>query len=285
MSLLLQLIDRPIAFQRSFVRLGVGVTGALLLSQMVYWHNRTDGEWFYKTQAELEDETGLSRYEQEGARKKLLSCGVLEELKKGIPAKLYFRVNESRLQELLFAFDEAGKTSNQGCGISASLVAENQQAGMGKTSIPACGNPASIHTVDYTETTTETTNTLGASGDEPPAKKNKNAYPEEFEKAWKAYPAREGSNPKNSAYSAWNARNREGVDPETMLAGVIRYATFCQAKGQTGTTYVMQGQRFFGKAREFENTWIVAGKSPRTGRTDTHSGFDHRDYGDSQINF
>lgn len=127
--------------------------------------------------------------------------------------------------------------------------------------------------------------TIGASGDEPPAKKNKNAYPEEFEKAWKAYPAREGSNPKNSAYSAWNARNREGVDPETMLAGVIRYATFCQAKGQTGTTYVMQGQRFFGKAREFENTWIVAGQSLRAGRSDTHSGFENRDYGDTQINF
>lgn len=285
MSQLLQLIDRPIAFQRSFVRLGVGVTGALLLSQMVYWHNRTDGEWFYKTQAELEDETGLSRYEQEGARKKLLSCGVLEELKKGIPAKLYFRVNESRLQELLFALDEIGQSSNQGWGISASLEAEIQQAGMGKTSTPACGIPASIHTVDYTETTTETTKTLGASGDEPPAKKNKNAYPEEFEKAWKAYPAREGSNPKNSAYSAWNARNREGVDPEAMLAGVIRYANFCQAKGQTGTTYVMQGQRFFGKAREFENTWIVASQSLRAGRTDTHSGFDNRDYGDSQINF
>lgn len=127
--------------------------------------------------------------------------------------------------------------------------------------------------------------TIGASGDEPPAKKNKNAYPEEFEKAWKAYPAREGSNPKNSAYSAWNARNREGVDPEAMLAGVIRYAAFCQAKGQMGTTFVMQGQRFFGKAREFENTWIVAGQSLRGGRTDTHSGFDNRDYGDSQINF
>lgn len=126
---------------------------------------------------------------------------------------------------------------------------------------------------------------LGASGDEPPAKKNKNAYSEEFEKAWKEYPAREGSNPKNSAYNAWNARIREGVDSQSMFYGVIRYATFCQAKGQTGTTFVMQGQRFFGKAREFENTWIVAGKPLRAGRSDTHSGFDNRDYGDSQINF
>lgn len=288
MSNLLHLLDRPVAFQRSFVRLGAGVSGALLLSQLIYWQNRMDGQQFYKTQSELEEETGLSRYEQEGARKKLVAAGVLEEQKKGIPAKLYFWVNEEVLASLLLKENPQtgmGKPCNQGCGNPAYSDVENPQTGMGNFPEPACGNPASIHTVDYTETTTETTNTLGASGDEPPAKKNKNAYPEEFEKAWKAYPAREGSNPKNSAYSAWNARNREGVDPETMLAGVIRYATFCQAKGQTGTTYVMQGQRFFGKAREFENTWIVAGQSLRAGRTDTHSGFDNRDYGDSQINF
>ncbi|MBK4299295.1 hypothetical protein JJP81_22465, partial [Enterobacter cloacae] len=101
MSNFLQLVDRPIAFQRSFVRLGVGITGALLLSQIVYWQNRMEGNWFYKTQTDLEEETGLTRYEQEGARKKLVSCGVLEEAKRGIPAKLYFRVNQERLEELL----------------------------------------------------------------------------------------------------------------------------------------------------------------------------------------
>lgn len=69
MSNFLQLVDRPIAFQRSFVRLGVGITGALLLSQIVYWQNRMEGNWFYKTQTDLEEETGLTRYEQEGARK------------------------------------------------------------------------------------------------------------------------------------------------------------------------------------------------------------------------
>ena len=31
----------------------------------------------------------------------------------------------------------------------------------------------------------------------------KTQYPEEFEKFWKAYPRRTGSNPKNQAYRAW----------------------------------------------------------------------------------
>lgn len=76
---ILPLLDRPIAFQRSFIRLDIGVTAALFLSQMIYWTNRSDDDgWVYKTQEEWEEETGLSRYEQEGARKKLRSIGVLQ---------------------------------------------------------------------------------------------------------------------------------------------------------------------------------------------------------------
>lgn len=90
-----RLLDRPIAFQRAFLGFGAGVTGALLLSQAFYWSKRTsDGEkWFYKSREEWEEETGLSRYEQEGARKNLVKCGVLEEKKKGVPCKLFYRVN------------------------------------------------------------------------------------------------------------------------------------------------------------------------------------------------
>lgn len=57
---ILPLLDRPIAFQRSFIRLEMGVTAALFLSQLTYWTNRTtDDGWVYKTQDEWEEETGL----------------------------------------------------------------------------------------------------------------------------------------------------------------------------------------------------------------------------------
>lgn len=195
MSSLLQLIDRPIAFQRSFVRLGVGVTGALLLSQMIYWHNRTDGQWFYKTQAELEEETGLSRYEQESARKKLHAIGVLEEVKKGIPAKLYYRVNSEVLQALLLADNPPVKPRNQGCGNPATCDVEIPQAGMGYFPKPVRGNPASIHTVDYTETTTEITTEI-TNLQEPkkpalPAKQKRDKTPLQIacQATWSAYKA------------------------------------------------------------------------------------------------
>ena len=264
MSNFLQLVDRPIAFQRSFVRLGVGITGALLLSQIVYWQNRMEGQWFYKTQTDLEEETGLTRYEQEGARKKLVSCGVLEEAKRGIPAKLYFRVNQERLEELLIGENQhagVGKTNKQGCGNSANSDAENQHAGVGKTNEQSCGNSASIHTVDYQETTQKinTENkSLGASAEaDTPKVKSSNDYSPAFEEAWQAYPKRSGGNNKLSAFKAWNARIKQGVKPETMLEGVKRYAAFIASEGKIGTSFVKQAVTFFGPDKHFDEAWLV----------------------------
>lgn len=96
-------LDRPIAFHRSFVRLGVGVTGALFLSQAIYWSHRTrdpDG-WFYKTGVQWEEEIGLTRREQDSARRKLRNLGLISEHKRGVPCRIHYKVNADVLNELL----------------------------------------------------------------------------------------------------------------------------------------------------------------------------------------
>lgn len=100
---MLEFLDRPIAFHRSFVRLGIGVTGALLLSQALYWSKRTkDSErWFYKTQDEWSEETGMSRREVDTARGKLRKLGILLEKKQGVPCRLHYKINEPTLIGLL----------------------------------------------------------------------------------------------------------------------------------------------------------------------------------------
>ncbi|MGR3180986.1 hypothetical protein [Enterobacter cancerogenus] len=293
MSNFLQLVDRPIAFQRSFVRLGVGITGALLLSQIVYWQNRMEGQWFYKTQTDLEEETGLTRYEQEGARKKLVSCGVLEEAKRGIPAKLYFRVNQERLEELLVGENQhagMGKTNNQGCGNSANSDAENQHAGVGKTNEQSCGNSASIHTVDYQETTQKinTENkSLGASAEaDTPKVKSSTDYSPAFEEAWQAYPKRSGGNNKLSAFKAWNARIKQGVKPETMLEGVKRYAAFMASEGKIGTSFVKQAATFFGPDKHFDEAWLVetpASRAPTRQEQSRYEWYAKSDDGSAEV--
>ncbi|HLZ21978.1 MAG TPA: DnaA N-terminal domain-containing protein [Ktedonobacterales bacterium] len=97
------LTDRPIAYHATVAKATGSATAGLLLSQFLYWTPRTDDPdgWFYKTQADITDETALTRWEQEGARTRLKSLRVLEEKRRGVPGKMYFRVNFARLQELL----------------------------------------------------------------------------------------------------------------------------------------------------------------------------------------
>ena len=91
-------------------------------------------------------------------------------------------------------------------------------------------------------------------------------YPEDFEQVWREYPARAGSNPKNSAFKAWKARRREGVSAESMLDGVRRYAAFLGSTRKTGTEFVQRGSTFFGTDRNYENSWDIPVRTATGGR-------------------
>src|SRR5215472_15196596 len=95
----LSCFDRPIAFHRSFVNITGSITAALMLSQLVYWTLRTaEDEWIFKTREQWFDEIGLSRYEQETARKVLRKCGLIEEKLMKAPAKMHFRLKIQALK-------------------------------------------------------------------------------------------------------------------------------------------------------------------------------------------
>lgn len=100
--------SRTIAFQSALAHCAGGALAGLLLSQLWYWSGtrcaRERGGWFYKTQEELFDETGMTRREQESARKKLVKLGILEEKFEGLPRKRFFRINQTRLYECLAGY-------------------------------------------------------------------------------------------------------------------------------------------------------------------------------------
>ncbi|AXC73032.1 hypothetical protein DOE59_16555 [Salmonella enterica subsp. diarizonae serovar 48:i:z] len=186
MSTLIQLLDRPIAYNPAFAKLKAGKVkagpvAAVFLSQMVYWHNRMDGGWMYKTQADITSETALTRDEQETARKRLVALGVLEEARRGVPATMHYRINTERLEALLL---ETAKPEKKGaqektrlresqnvetpqsglvqpskldCGDAANKNVETPQTSMGEPTEQACGNATNFHTGDYTENTQEIT--------------------------------------------------------------------------------------------------------------------------------
>lgn len=95
------LLDRPIAFHRVLVGVCGGVTGALLLSQAIYWQRITDRKnpngWWYKTGAEWMDETGMTKEEFRTARRKVVEQGLLAYEVRGVPATGHYRVDFDRV--------------------------------------------------------------------------------------------------------------------------------------------------------------------------------------------
>lgn len=71
-------------------------------------------------------------------------------------------------------------------------------------------------------------------------------YPEAFERAWAAYPARDGSNPKVGAYSAFRARVAKGTVPDQLVQAAEHYRQHCQQREMEGTSFVQQAATFWG---------------------------------------
>jgi len=91
----------------------------------------------------------------------------------------------------------------------------------------------------------------------------------EFEPFWKAYPKREGSNPKAAALKAWNARVSEGIEPSTLIASVEKYRAFLESGHQINTRFVMQASSFLGpEKRGWEEDWAINPNGAKPDRAD-----------------
>lgn len=159
-------LDRPIAFHRVFVKLTGSVTAALMLSQAMYWSKRAnsdDESWFYKTIEQWEEETGLTRREQEFARKALRRFSFWKEDLRGVPARMHYHVDIMALSNELLYLSESKASKEKPNKITrlhenAKLVctkASNKIVGNVQTSMAETAK----HYKGVSEITTETTTT------------------------------------------------------------------------------------------------------------------------------
>jgi hypothetical protein len=105
-QVLLDVFDTPVSFHRCLVAVTGGVTSALMLSQAIWTTQSLDPSadgWFIRSQEQWTQETGLSRWEQETARRALRGSGLLEERRVGMPAKFWFRVRPDAVWRALQA--------------------------------------------------------------------------------------------------------------------------------------------------------------------------------------
>jgi hypothetical protein len=162
--------DQPIAFNKHYVFIGCGINGALMLSQLVYWtaRSKNDEGWIYKTHHEWTMETGLTRKEQETARKTLKHLGFITEIKKGVPCKVYFKVERENLYKALIEYSESLDSSQ--LRKSGQLDAQIVQTECAKTDncVRKSGQLDAQISPSITENTTENTTDiiLGVSASE-----------------------------------------------------------------------------------------------------------------------
>lgn len=176
-ALLHSLLARPIAFHRVFVTVAGGILPGLMLSQAFYWHPRGSAEdnWFYKTQPEWEAETGMTRWEQETARKKLREVvapsGVhlWGEQRRGVPAKLFYRVDIAALWECVLA---TGDPAIKDVVTPQTSMLDHHILARGNATDKSVGMPQTL----YTETTTDISAQTNKEKRPPRARAEKRSY-------------------------------------------------------------------------------------------------------------
>lgn len=106
------LLAPPIAYHRVFRTITGNTVAAIMLSQALYWQRIVDkgkggkNGWWFKSAAEWEKELGLSRSEQETARKVLSANGLLETERRGVPATIWYHLSLEVLDKKLEEYQQ-----------------------------------------------------------------------------------------------------------------------------------------------------------------------------------
>ncbi len=106
-------LGRPVVYYPSLNAITGSVGATVFLANLFQWSGtqRDPEGWIYKTQEEIEAETGLSRREQETARKQLRAATLLREERRGVPARLYYLI---QVETLNAAWEESLANKNGG---------------------------------------------------------------------------------------------------------------------------------------------------------------------------
>lgn len=176
-------LGKPVAFYPGLVKYLGSVNATLFFCQLFYWKDRAAHSdlGVYKTQAEIQEETGMTRYEQESARKLLCQRGVLIETHKRLEHRIYFKIDVDRLNEILLegppntdsttskptpskALPRMRKNHIRECDKTTSGSAENQQPPNVENQHSGAGEIRSrLYTENTSQITAENTYKGGAS--------------------------------------------------------------------------------------------------------------------------
>ena len=102
MSILKELNQRPIAYYPLYTKLTGSTTAGILLSQLMYWFSKKDK--IFKTDAEILEETMLTKNELRGAKLKLKNVSFIKITREGTPAKTFYKIDWQEYEKTLLKF-------------------------------------------------------------------------------------------------------------------------------------------------------------------------------------
>jgi hypothetical protein len=94
---------RVVGYSPDLARMVGGATTGLFLSQLLYLSDKGHNPegWVYKSEAEMGQETGLTKREQQTARRKLLALGVITIIRGGFRNTYHFKVIWEKLYHVI----------------------------------------------------------------------------------------------------------------------------------------------------------------------------------------
>lgn len=110
MSLLTKLLDSGnyITVNKYLIK-KIGLSEAVLICYFISKHNyfknnikkKMVDNWFYDNQKSIQDNTGLTPYQQRSVIKKFIGLKLIEVESRGLPKKNYYRINETEIMNLI----------------------------------------------------------------------------------------------------------------------------------------------------------------------------------------
>jgi hypothetical protein len=121
--------NRVVGYSPDLARIVGGATIGLFLSQLLFLSDKganSDG-WVYKSEAEMGKETGLSKREQQTARRKLLSLGVIAIMRGGWKNTYHFKVIWQRLYQVIEQSLSSQTVATEPSQRAQNVVADREQ--------------------------------------------------------------------------------------------------------------------------------------------------------------
>jgi hypothetical protein len=121
--------NRVVGYSPDLARIVGGATIGLFLGQLLFLSDKganPDG-WIYKSEQEMGKETGLTKREQQTARRKLLSLGVIVIMRGGWKNTYHFKVIWEKLYQVIAGIQRPQNDATEKIETPRNVAADQQQ--------------------------------------------------------------------------------------------------------------------------------------------------------------